>query len=78
MIMMCVMYAFAVIGMEYFCDCLDVRIPAVANSSYAYQNLQALSFRTFGDSITVTFVMLMNRKFPAIMEGTIAGCSSAL
>ena len=75
-IMMCVMYAFAVIGMEYFCDCLDVRIPAVAKSSYAYQNLQSLSFRSFGDSITVTFVMLMNRKFPAIMEGTIAGCNS--
>ena len=44
-------------------------IPAVAKSSYAYQGLQALNFKTFGDSLTITFVMLMNRKFPAIMEG---------
>ena len=75
-ILMSVMYAFAVIGMEYFCTCLDMDIPAVAKSSYAYQGLQALNFKTFGDSLTITFVMLMNRKFPAIMEGTIAGCNS--
>ena len=62
--------------MEYFCTCLDMDIPAVAKSSYAYQGLQALNFKTFGDSFTITFVMLMNRKFPAIMEGTIAGCNS--
>ena len=73
-ILLSIIFSFAAIGMESFATCLDVNDRNVAKTSYAAQGLGELNFKNFGSSFATTFVMLMARKFPALMEGTAAGC----
>ena len=71
-------YFFAVVGMELFHDKLSQSSASVKASSYGKQDLFSLNFDNFGNALTTVFVMLQVRKFPAIMEGCIAGTSNAV
>ena len=73
-ILLSILFCFAIIGMESFSTCLVMSDPKVAASSYAFQNLESFNFKDFGTSFATTFVLLMARKLPAIFEGTLAGC----
>eukprot|EP00949_MAST-11_sp_MAST-11-sp1_P004150 g4150.t1 len=71
-------YFFAVIGMEVFYGNLGKEDVAVVKSAYGQQNLWSLNFDNFAASLATVFAMLMVRKFPAIMEGCIAGASNSV
>ena len=65
------LYFYSVVGMESFAGCLSNQT-LVAGSSYDVQNMHALNFDTFGRSLMTSFTMLLVRKYPVFLEGTIA------
>ena len=67
------LYFYSVVGMESFAGCLSNRT-LVKGSSYDVQNMYALNFDTFGASLMTSFTMLLVRKYPVLLEGTIS-CS---
>ena len=64
--------------MEVFYGNLGKGDVAVVKSAYGQQKLWSLNFDNFAASLATVFAMLMVRKFPAIMEGCIAGASNSV
>ncbi len=71
------LYFYSVVGMEAFAGCLS-DLKAINGSSYDVQRMHALTFDSFASSLVTSFTMLLVRKYPVLLEGTVACYGDAI
>eukprot|EP01138_Halocafeteria_seosinensis_P015758 gb/GECG01016082.1/.p1 GENE.gb/GECG01016082.1/~~gb/GECG01016082.1/.p1 ORF type:complete len:925 (+),score=80.58 gb/GECG01016082.1/:1-2775(+) len=74
-VLICVMYLFAIMGMELFASRLDCGQDVDTDISYCSLDYEKLNFDTLGRSFVSLFYQMVVNNFPILMEGAVNSTS---